>query len=107
MFVDDSFLGAVRRFMKRLLNAMIEAIFRLSSSALYLLAAAVIIIAAYKSFSIPSDMEEISNSTFRLQCFRRRIRIVETTIILSILFDYMKNNSPQRARKRSFKYMIY
>jgi hypothetical protein len=23
------------------------------------------------------------------------------------LFDYMKNNSPQRARKRSFKYMIY
>ena len=66
---------------------------------------AVIIIAANKSFSIPSDMDEISNNTLRLQCFRRRI--IETTIIQSILFDHMTNNSPQRTRKRSFKYMVY
>ena len=66
---------------------------------------AVIIIAANKSFSIPSDMDEISNNTLRLQCFRRRI--IETTIIQSILFNHMTNNSPQRTRKRSFKYMVY
>jgi hypothetical protein len=58
------------------------------------LAATIIIIAVYKSFSIPSDMEEISNSKFRLSTmFFEENRNNNHPVHLVQSHD---NNSPQR-----------